>query len=163
MPNLSSIKPFPLSSPCSPCSPWFFCSTQDWGSLNIECRSLAKEQFPTRSADDVDGAPRVIFAFDLDLQRHVYGNPAGVPLFGAEGFGHPGRGFSDDQILGELPEVAQLDELIDRGGAALEHGGVEFLQEGANVVGNFHGVGAAFGLERSVARGDGRRGVEERS
>src|SRR5882672_3300156 len=28
MPNLSSIKPFSLFSPCPPCSPWFFCSTK---------------------------------------------------------------------------------------------------------------------------------------
>src|SRR5262245_23008256 len=132
----------------------------DYFLFNIERRHLAQEQFTTRSADDVDGASRVIFALNLDFQRHVDRRAAGVPFFGAQRLGHPGRRFSDDQALGELPEVAQLDERIDGGGAALQHGGVEFLQEGANVVGNFHGIGAAFGLERPVARGDGRRGVE---
>src|SRR6185503_17289487 len=94
-------------------------------SLNIECRHFAQEKFTIRPADDVNSASRIVFAFDLDLQRYVYGDSAGVPFFGAKSFGHQRRGFSDDKILRGLPEDAQLYERIDGGGAALKHGGVE--------------------------------------
>src|SRR5262245_37284028 len=33
--ELPSIKAFPFSSPCSPRSPWFFCSTQDRGYIQV--------------------------------------------------------------------------------------------------------------------------------
>src|SRR5262245_63590507 len=71
--NLSSIKSFHFSSPCSPCSPWFFCSTQDWSLVKIEERETAMSD-NTISFDQIPRTSRLFndFLYNFDRVSRFY-------------------------------------------------------------------------------------------
>src|SRR2546422_9973179 len=67
------IKPFPLFSPYPPCSPWFFCSTQDWGLLQ-RLLNLGDEQV---AVDDAEARVGQIALLVVDER----GGYLAVPVF----------------------------------------------------------------------------------